>query len=243
MILTMPQKMNAACESLIRCGLRMERSAFLAVAGDEAVHARVRSRNGVEKPMSEVKEIADNKDAQEAFLRAFLNLQRYDPARSFKTWLLTIASNYCIDRLRRRTVRQRTEHALEQPAEVEGLDPWSEAESSASSARIRAAMSSLTPGSCTAATRAYLAFFEQHPELVELLMQERAQFKDRKKAKGPNMPWGQGDTPITEVLQLMKKRQWTFPATIELEYPVPEGSTRVAEIAKCLAYCRAALTS
>lgn len=67
--------------------------------------------------------------------------------------------------------------------------------------------------------------------------------KDRKKAKGPNMPWGQGDTPITEVLQLMKKHQWTFPATIELEYPVPEGSTRVAEIAKCLAFCRAALTT
>lgn len=40
--------------------------------------------------------------AQEAFLRAYLNLQRYDPSRSFKTWLLTIASNHCIDRLRRR---------------------------------------------------------------------------------------------------------------------------------------------
>jgi RNA polymerase sigma-70 factor, ECF subfamily len=43
--------------------------------------------------------------AQEAFLRAFLNLQRYDPARSFKTWLLTIASNYCIDRIRRRRMQ------------------------------------------------------------------------------------------------------------------------------------------
>lgn len=40
--------------------------------------------------------------AQEAFLRAYMNLQRYDPARSFKTWLLSIASNHCIDRLRRR---------------------------------------------------------------------------------------------------------------------------------------------
>jgi len=40
--------------------------------------------------------------AQEAFLRAYLNLKRYDPSRSFKTWLLTIASNHCIDRLRRR---------------------------------------------------------------------------------------------------------------------------------------------
>lgn len=40
--------------------------------------------------------------AQEAFIRAYLNLQRYDPARSFKTWVLSIASNHCIDRLRRR---------------------------------------------------------------------------------------------------------------------------------------------
>ncbi|MCK6579303.1 MAG: sigma-70 family RNA polymerase sigma factor [Anaerolineae bacterium] len=43
--------------------------------------------------------------AQEAFLRAYLNLSRYDPSRSFKTWLLTIASNHCIDRLRRRRMK------------------------------------------------------------------------------------------------------------------------------------------
>jgi RNA polymerase sigma-70 factor, ECF subfamily len=40
--------------------------------------------------------------AQETFLRAYLNLDRYDPSRSFKTWALSIASNHCIDRLRRR---------------------------------------------------------------------------------------------------------------------------------------------
>jgi len=43
--------------------------------------------------------------AQEAFLRAYLNLRRYDVGRSFKTWLLSIASNYCIDRLRRRRMQ------------------------------------------------------------------------------------------------------------------------------------------
>lgn len=40
--------------------------------------------------------------AQEAFLRAYRHLNRYDQKRSFKTWLLSITSNYCIDRLRRR---------------------------------------------------------------------------------------------------------------------------------------------
>jgi RNA polymerase sigma-70 factor (ECF subfamily) len=40
--------------------------------------------------------------AQEAFLRAYDQFGRYDPSRSFKTWLLAIAHHYCIDRLRRR---------------------------------------------------------------------------------------------------------------------------------------------
>jgi RNA polymerase sigma-70 factor (ECF subfamily) len=40
--------------------------------------------------------------AQETFLRAFQHLQRYDHARPFGTWLLSIAAHYCIDRLRRR---------------------------------------------------------------------------------------------------------------------------------------------
>lgn len=50
--------------------------------------------------------------AQEAFLRAYANLDRYDPARSFKTWLLSIASNHCIDRIRRRRL---TWLSLEEP--------------------------------------------------------------------------------------------------------------------------------
>ena len=42
--------------------------------------------------------------AQEAFIRAYLALDRYDPKRSFATWLLSIASNYCIDQLRKKKV-------------------------------------------------------------------------------------------------------------------------------------------
>ena len=40
--------------------------------------------------------------AQEAFLRAYNNLDRYDHNRSFKTWVMSIASNHCIDRIRKR---------------------------------------------------------------------------------------------------------------------------------------------
>lgn len=56
-----------------------------------------------------------------------------------------------------------------------------------------------------------------------------------------NMPWGQGDTPIVEVLQLMRLHRYKFPATIELEYDIPEGSNAVKEVANCLQYCRHAL--
>ena len=67
--------------------------------------------------------------------------------------------------------------------------------------------------------------------------------KDRKFPEngGENMPWGQGNTPIVQVLQLMKKEGYKFPATIELEYAPPAGSDSEIEVAKCLAYAKAAL--
>jgi RNA polymerase sigma-70 factor (ECF subfamily) len=39
--------------------------------------------------------------AQETFLRAYTRLATYQPERRFVNWLLSIASHYCIDRLRR----------------------------------------------------------------------------------------------------------------------------------------------
>lgn len=65
--------------------------------------------------------------------------------------------------------------------------------------------------------------------------------KDRKKNNGPNVPFGQGDTPIKEVLQLIRDNKWNIQATLEFEYPIPEGSDRMTEIRKSLDYCRAAL--
>ena len=67
--------------------------------------------------------------------------------------------------------------------------------------------------------------------------------KDRKSKVngGANMPWGEGDTPIVKVLQLMKRNGYKFPATVELEYDVPQGSDAVKEVAECVEYCRKAL--
>lgn len=65
--------------------------------------------------------------------------------------------------------------------------------------------------------------------------------KDRKLNDGPNVPFGQGDTPIVEVLRLIRDNGWPMQATIEFEYPVPPGSDRMTEIAKALKYCRDAV--
>jgi sugar phosphate isomerase/epimerase len=65
--------------------------------------------------------------------------------------------------------------------------------------------------------------------------------KDRKFHDGPNTPWGEGDTPIKDVLLLMQKNRYKFPATIELEYKIPAGSDDVKETLKCREYAAAIL--
>lgn len=67
--------------------------------------------------------------------------------------------------------------------------------------------------------------------------------KDRKSKAhgGDNMPWGEGDTPIEDILQLMRDERYKFPATIELEYKIPDNSDAVKEVAKCVEICRKAL--
>jgi sugar phosphate isomerase/epimerase len=81
-----------------------------------------------------------------------------------------------------------------------------------------------------------IPFIEKHHARITSM-----HLKDRKINNGPNMPWGQGDTPIKEVLQLMKRDKHTYPGTIELEYNVPQGSTVLAELAKCVQYAKDAL--
>jgi len=88
-------------------------------------------------------------------------------------------------------------------------------------------------GHLTAANEDPVAFIEKYHDRITNL-----HLKDRKKNHGPNVAWGQGDTPIKPVLQLLKKNKYDFPANIEFEY----GGDPVVEVGKCLEYCRAALS-
>jgi sugar phosphate isomerase/epimerase len=92
-------------------------------------------------------------------------------------------------------------------------------------------------GHFTAAGYDAVAFIRQHHAKITNL-----HIKDRKKDHGPNVAvWGTGDTPMKAVLQLLKAEHYSFPANLELEYPVPEDSTIVAEAKKCLAYVKSCL--
>lgn len=67
--------------------------------------------------------------------------------------------------------------------------------------------------------------------------------KDRKRHNGPNTPFGEGDTPIAEVLRLIRDNHWNIQGTIEFEYEIPAGSNRMTEIARALQFCRNALVA
>jgi sugar phosphate isomerase/epimerase len=72
-----------------------------------------------------------------------------------------------------------------------------------------------------------------------------AHIKDRQTvANGAgNLMWGTGDTPLVEMLRLVRDSGWNFPMTAELEYQIPEGSDAVQEVRRCVEFCRAALES
>ena len=89
-----------------------------------------------------------------------------------------------------------------------------------------------------------LKFIEKnHSRICSLHLKDRQAGKSSNYVGSDNQIWGQGDTPIKEVLLLMQKNSYDFTATIELEYRIPDGSTAVKEVIKCMDYCKAVLDS
>ncbi len=88
-------------------------------------------------------------------------------------------------------------------------------------------------GHFTAANQDAVAFLDKHHDRIVTL-----HVKDRKRNEGENVPFGQGDTPIKEVLALLARNKWPIPANVEYEY---KGEDTVAEVRRCVDYCKQAL--
>jgi sugar phosphate isomerase/epimerase len=90
-------------------------------------------------------------------------------------------------------------------------------------------------GHFTAANYDAVDFLTKHHDRIVTL-----HIKDRKKNQGDNMPFGEGDTPIVAVLQLLRDKKWAIPANIEYEY---KGADTIEAMKACVAYCKKALES
>jgi hypothetical protein len=55
------------------------------------------------------------------------------------------------------------------------------------------------------------------------------------------MPWGQGDSRIKEILQLVRDKKYPIRCYIDCDYATAEGTTRVADVKRCMEFARAAL--
>jgi len=78
-----------------------------------------------------------------------------------------------------------------------------------------------------------------HDRIVSVHLKDKTGPKAAEPNK--NQPFGKGETPVVEILQLIQKRGWPINCDIELEYAVPAESDAVKEVVKCVAYCKEAL--
>jgi sugar phosphate isomerase/epimerase len=77
----------------------------------------------------------------------------------------------------------------------------------------------------------------KHDRITSIHMKDRT----TKDHGAGNLAWGNGDTPIKEILLLLKEKKYNIPVSIELEYEIPAGSDAVKEVARCVAYAKAIL--
>jgi len=89
-------------------------------------------------------------------------------------------------------------------------------------------------GHFTAANYDAVSYIREHHDRITNL-----HLKDRKKNQGDNVPWGMGDTPIKDALQLLKREKYPIRAYVEYEYRGTAGA--VEEVKSCLDYAKRAL--
>jgi len=89
----------------------------------------------------------------------------------------------------------------------------------------------LDVGHFTAADFDAVAYIREHHANITNL-----HLKDRRKHEGDNVPWGEGETPLRDVLLLLKKEKWPMPAYIEYEYR--GAGTPTEEVKKCFQFAK-----
>jgi sugar phosphate isomerase/epimerase len=75
---------------------------------------------------------------------------------------------------------------------------------------------------------------DKHASIASMHLKDR----QKKSNGGGNLMWGTGDTPIAEVVTLIRDNGYTFPITVELEYEIPEGSDAVQEVKRSFEYIK-----
>lgn len=84
---------------------------------------------------------------------------------------------------------------------------------------------------------------KNHSRICSLHLKDRQAAKPLNLGASDNQIWGKGDTPIIEILQLVRDNSFKFTSSVELEYRIPSGSNRVNEVKRCYEYCDQALNS
>ena len=84
---------------------------------------------------------------------------------------------------------------------------------------------------------------KNHSRICSLHLKDRQAAKPLNLGASDNQIWGKGDTPIIEILQLVRDNSFKFTSSVELEYRIPDGSNRVDEVIRCYEYCNQALNS
>lgn len=91
-------------------------------------------------------------------------------------------------------------------------------------------------GHFTAGNQDSVAFLRKHHARVSHI-----HVKDRRRNNGPNVAWGQGDTPIVPVLKLIKENRWPIYVVQEREYRGPDVGDPISEVKKNIEFMKQAL--
>jgi RNA polymerase sigma-70 factor (ECF subfamily) len=115
---------------------------------------------------------AEAEDAtQETFIRAYTNLDRFNTDRKFINWVLTIASNHCVDRLRKRRINWSSledEPLVEKVPMPESIDPHRSAVRQEMSDQVQALIDQLPPDYRTPLVLLYWYGYS-YEEIAEIL--------------------------------------------------------------------------